>query len=214
MREFIIQLLESSVCPQYTMNIDQLDGYLYAVAAEPQETAPEYWMPLVFGGEIPSFIEGYSIESVTNALIWLYNSHRAQVLSSQCELVFACEYSSIKMARIRPEQWARGFMQGYIFWEDVWNHYLNEGQTNLNLDGILLSSLNDDLDDILAVISAIADAEYASQIGTSAEDLVLMFNRLPEKVVEYGRIAHMIRTNQPVNGQPKKEMYEHVQFTH
>ena len=193
LRQFIAELLASPACPPYTMNIDQLDGYLHAVAAEPKVTSAKDWMPLVFGGEFPYFIDGYTTEYITNALIWLYNSHRAQVLSNECELLFTCEYSPDRSERIRAEQWARGFMQGYIFWQDVWSQYLDENQTGLNLAVILPLSMNDEIDDILATLSAVTDADYAMQTGVKITDLSLMFNRLPEKVIEYGQIAHIIR---------------------
>lgn len=194
-REFIIEVLSSEACPAYTMNLDQLEGYLRAIAAEPRKTCPDDWMPLVFGGEIPSFISGYDLDSITNALICLYNSHRVQVLNNQCALSFPCEYSEDRSARIQAEQWARGFMQGYIFWQDIWSQYLDENQTGSNLAVILPISTNDEIDDILATISAVADANYALQTGVTIEDLTLMFNRLPQKVIEYGRIAHIIRSN-------------------
>jgi uncharacterized protein len=193
-REFITELLASPACPPYTMNIDQLDGYLRAVAAEPKATAAKDWMPLIFGGEFPSFIDGYSSDFITNALIWLYNSHRAQVLSNICEFSFSCEYTPDKAARVKPEQWARGFMQGYIFWQDIWSQYLDENQTSSNLAVILPLSIYDEIDDILATVTAVADADYAMHMGVKIEALALMFNRLPQKVIEYGRIAHIIRT--------------------
>lgn len=199
MRQFIFELLASPACPPYTMNIDQLDGYLHAVAAEPKVTTPKDWMPLIFGGEFPYFIDGYTTEYITNALIWLYNSHRAQVLSNECELLFVYEYSPDRSARLRAEQWARGFMQGYIFWQDVWSQYLDENQTSSNLAVILPLTINDEIDDILATLSAVADADYAMQTGIKIENLSLMFNRLPEKVIEYGQIAHIIRTTGSVD---------------
>jgi len=194
-RDFIIGLLSSPACPTYTMNIDQLDGYLYAVAAEPKPTSPKDWMPLVFGGEFPCFINGYTTVSITNALICLYNSYRTQVLSNQCTLSFPCEYSGDRVKRIQAEQWARGFMQGYIFWQDIWSQLLDENQTGSNLAVILPMSTNDEIDDILATISAVADADYAMQTGVTIGELTLMFNRLPQKAIEYGRIAHIIRSN-------------------
>ena len=192
-QKFISELLTSSDCPMYSMNPDQLHGYLRAVAAEPRPTQAKEWMPLVFGGELPSFVGQYSIETITNALICIYNSHRAAVLSFQCVLPFSCEYSENREARIQAEQWARGFMQGYIYWQDIWSQYLDENQTGLNLAVILPTSTNDELDDILATITAVADADYALQTGVTLTDLALMFNRLPQKVIDYGRIAHIIR---------------------
>ncbi|GGY70674.1 hypothetical protein GCM10011613_13970 [Cellvibrio zantedeschiae] len=194
-RRFIAALLMSPDCPAYSMNPDQLDGYLRAVAAEPKPTDIKDWMPLVFGGELPGFISGYPIDMITNALISLYNSHRAQVLNNQCTLSFPYEYAEDRASRIQAEQWARGFMQGYIFWQDIWSQYLDENQTGSNLAVILPISTNDEIDDILATISAVADANYALQTGVTIPDLTQMFNRLPQKVIEYGRIAHIIRSN-------------------
>jgi yecA family protein len=113
--EFIAELLASPVCPAYTMNMEQLDGYLRAVAAEPRDTCPKDWMPLIFGGEFPCFIYGYSTDTITNALICLYNSHRAEVLRNECTLSFPYEFSEDRTARIQAEQWARGFMQAIFF---------------------------------------------------------------------------------------------------
>jgi len=194
-REFITELLASPACPQHTMNIDQLDGYLRAVAAEPQTTTAKDWIPLVFGGDLPYFISGYLTDTITNALIWLYNSHRAQVLNNTCELAFCCEYSPDKAARLQSEQWARGFMQGYIFWQDIWSQYLDENQTSSNLAVILPLWIYDEIDDILATVSAVADADYALQTGVTFDDLIRMFHQLPHKVIEYGRIAHIVRSN-------------------
>jgi len=193
-RRFIDELLASSACPTYTMNMDQLDGYLRAIAAEPQATEARDWIPLIFGGEFPGIINGYTADFITNALICLYNSHRVQVLSSRCELPFSLDYSPDKGARLKAEQWARGFMQGYIFWQDVWSQYLDENQTSSNLAVILPLSVYVEIDDILATVSAVADADYALQMGVKIEDLSLMFNRFPLKVIEYGRIAHIIRS--------------------
>jgi uncharacterized protein len=194
-REYINELFASPACPKYTMNIDQLDGYLRAIAAEPRPTQPKDWMPLIFGGEFPCFISGHSTDIITNALICLYNSHRAQVLNNQCVLPFRCEFSAEKSMRIQAEQWARGFMQGYIFWQDIWSRFLDENQTSSNLAVILPIATNDEIDDILATVSAVADADYALQTGVTIDELTLLFNQLSQKVIVYGRIAHIIRSN-------------------
>ena len=86
-------------------------------------------------------------------------------------------------------------MQGYIFWQDIWSQLLDENQTVSNLAVILPISTNDEIGDILTTISAVADANYAMQTGVTIDELTLMFNRLPQKVIEYGRVAHIIRSN-------------------
>jgi uncharacterized protein len=195
LRAFIGELLSSPECPLYTMNSDQLTGYLRAIAAEPRATKPIHWLPLVFGGEFPASIKGYSSDSISNALLWFYNSQRVQVLDKRCDLGFRCEYSPEKSARLRAEQWARGFMQGYIFWQDIWSQFLDENQTSANLAVILPPSIYDEIDDILATLSAVADADYALQTGVTIDELTQMFSQLSQKVIEYDRIAHIIRSS-------------------
>ncbi len=194
-RKFIQELLASQALPTYSMDVDQLDGYMRAVATELRSTTPNEWIPLVFGGEYPSYIAGYSQEAITNALICLYNSHRVQIQNHECNLSFPYRFTENREGRVRAEQWARGFMQGYIFWQEVWGQFLDENQTGLNQAVILPASANDEIDDILATITAVADANYAMSTGVTLEQLTVMFERLPKKVIEYGRIAHIIRSN-------------------
>lgn len=86
-------------------------------------------------------------------------------------------------------------MQGYIFWQDIWSQFLDENQTGVNLAVILPSSIYDEIDDILATVSAVADADYALHSGRTIDELKQMFSRLSQKVIEYDRIAHIIRNS-------------------
>jgi len=192
--QILKDFLDSSCCPRYTMNMYQLDGYVRALAAGPGEAKIEDWKPLVFGDQKPQYDDKFREDTITKALISLYNSHRDQALGNACTLPFITGYSPDKELRLQGEQWARGFMQGYIFWQDIWSQFLDETQTSSNLTVILPTSIYDEMDDILATISAVADAEYATETGVSLENLTRMFTQLPQKVIEYGRIAHMIRT--------------------
>jgi hypothetical protein len=84
-------------------------------------------------------------------------------------------------------------LQGYIVWQNIWDQFLNQNQTTGHLTAILPITILDELDDILATISSVADAEYALHNGVAVDQLKLMFNRLPEQVINYGRIGHMVR---------------------
>lgn len=179
--------------PAYTMNFFQLDGYLRAIAGGPGEAAYTNWMPLVFGDEAPEFSSEQEATTITKALISLYTWHREQVLAGLCELPFAPVYSSDKQDRLNGEQWARGFMQGYIFWQDIWSQILDEYQTSAKLAAILPTSVDDEIDAILAAISCVADAEYAVMTGVDPADLTKLFSRLPQSVIDYGRLGQLVR---------------------
>ena len=101
----------------------------------------------------------------------------------------------MKSARVKIDHCAGRIMNGNIVWQDVWSQYFDENQTGSNLAVILPSSIYDEIDDILAVVSAVADPDYALQAGVAIDNLMVMFHQLPQKVIEYGRIAHMIRSN-------------------
>lgn len=181
--------------PAYTMNFFQLDGYLRAVAAGPGESDYSAWGALVFSDQAPDFASGEEEATITKALISHYTWHREQVLAGRCELPFAPVYSPDKQDRLNGEQWARGFMQGYIFWQDIWSQILEEYQTSAKLAAILPTSVDDEIDAILAAVSCVADAEYAVMTGVNPADLTQLFSRLPQSVIDYGRLGQLVRSD-------------------
>jgi len=192
-RALLEPFLESTARPKCTMNFCQLDGYVHALAAGPSKARPSDWMPLIFAGENPAFDTEDESKKITKELIWLYNFHNEQASNGLCQLPCDHHYTEIQSDRIGLEQWARGFLQGYIVWQNIWDQYLIQNQTSGYLAAILPITIIDELDDILATISNVADAEYALHNGIAFDELKLMFNRLPEQVINYGRIGHMLR---------------------
>jgi uncharacterized protein len=193
--ELLGSALSAPERPAFTMNLFQLDGYLRAVAAGPGDAIYSDWVPLVFGDQPPDFATEEELATITKALISLYTWHREQALAGLSELPFAPIYSPIKQDRLDGEQWARGFMQGYIFWQDIWSQILEEHQTSAKLAAILPRSADDEIDAILATISCVADAEYAVLTGVNPANLTQLFNRLPQSVIDYGRLGQLIRIN-------------------
>jgi len=189
--EALTEFLSDDSRPSYTMNFQQLDGYLRALAGGPIQQQPSDWMPLVFNDELPNYKSEEEEARITNVLICLYTWHREQVLNSQCDLTFAHVYSENKACRLDAEQWARGFLQGYIVLQDIWDQFLAEQQTSPKLAVILPMSLHDEIDAILAAVSCVADAEFALQSGTSMAEVGENFNRLPQIIIQYGRLGQL-----------------------
>lgn len=191
----LVGALSAPERPAYTMNFFQLDGYLRAIAGGPGDALHSDWVPLVFGDQSPDFTSEEESIRITKALISLYTWHREQVLADLCELPFAPVYSPDKQDRLNGEQWARGFMQGYIFWQDIWSQILDEYQTSAKLAAILPTLVDDEIDAILATVSCVADAEYATMNGVNPADLTELFSRLPQSVIDYGRLGRLVRHN-------------------
>ena len=55
----------------YTFN--ELEGFLFSVAASPNLVPPSEWLPMVFGGDLPTFATKREAEKVTGAVLSLYN---------------------------------------------------------------------------------------------------------------------------------------------
>ncbi|RYE32842.1 MAG: YecA family protein [Sphingobacteriales bacterium] len=193
LKELLEPFLESDVCPQHTMNFYQLDGYLKALAGAPKLLEFDSWMSLVFADEKPAYRSKEQSTAILNTIIKLYNFNITEVLNKFCS--FPCDhtYSANRIDRINIEQWARGFLQGYIVLQDCWSHFINENQTTDQLADILSETILDEIDAILAVVSTVADAEYALHNGVPLNELSASFDRLPELIISYGRIGKSLR---------------------
>ncbi len=193
LREILESFLSSADRPEHTMNFYQLDGYVRALVAGPEITDIVEWMPLIFVDQKPNFKDQNQELIITQVLNSLYNSHRVQLLGNICELPCAYQYSDSRDERNNVEQWARGFMQGFIVCQERWNFFLEEGQTAHELPAIIKTTIYDEIDATLAVISSVADADYAVAIGKTPDEIKQMFNQLPAQIVSYGKASLLIR---------------------
>ena len=189
--EILTEFLSADQRPSHTMNFQQLDGYVRALAGGPQQLGVGEWLPLVFSHESPNYESDEQENWITNVLICLYTWHRHQVLDNWCDLPFAHVYSESKACRLDAEQWARGFLQGYIVLQDIWGQFLAEQQTSLKLAVILPISVHDEIDAILAAVSCVADADFAQAGGTDLAQVGENFNRLPQIIIQYGRLGQL-----------------------
>lgn len=179
--------------PEHTMNFYQLDGYLHALVAGPETTELKEWMPLVFVDQNPNFSDKVQELMITQTLDSFYNAHRVQLLSNLCELPCDHKYSDAWHERADIEQWARGFMQGFIVCQTRWNFFLEDSQTAQQLPAIIKNTIYDEIDATMAVISSVADAEYALSQGVTRDELKGLFARLPGQVVSYGKASQLLR---------------------
>lgn len=192
-KDVLDAFLSSPDRPEYTMNFYQLDGYVRARVVGPETTNPKEWMPLIFVDQNPNFSDKEQELMITHALNSLYNAHMVQLLSHTCELPCSNEYSDVRSDRTNIEQWARGFMQGFIVCQERWNFFLEDSQTKEQVPAIIKNTIYDEIDATLSTISSVADAEYARINGATSEDLKRIFHQLPEQIVSYGKVGQLMR---------------------
>lgn len=187
--QLLESFLESAQCPPNTMNFYQLDGYVRAVASAPGEIPLSQWEPLIFNEATPEFADILQAEQIQNAIADVYNFHRAQVKTGCCDLPCSNAYASLQKDRMNIEQWARGFLQGYIVCESNWNELLDGLQTDQNGCKVDAKTIFDDFDAILTIVSVVADAKYAVEVGTDPDELGAIFERLPRSLIQWGHIG-------------------------
>jgi uncharacterized protein len=115
-----------------TMRLNELKGFLFAIATAPELVQPSGWLPIVFGGEMPKWKSLDEAKSILNALMALYNKINTDVIEGRPRLPASCKARPITFDNFGPEaplgQWARGFSTGFSFLGPAWNDAKLEGE--------------------------------------------------------------------------------------
>ena len=172
------------------MNIDQLDGYLRAIASAPVVLPKRYWLELVFGELNTIFDSDTERELFHSALDALLLYHRDQVFAGNCTLMFESEFCADQAARQAIEQWARGFMQGYIIVEKEWNELLELSPQSTQSR---FSDGEEQIDNNLLILSTVADAQFALNDGASEQEVISRFACLSQALISMAQHGLALR---------------------
>jgi uncharacterized protein len=186
------EFIASAICPAHSMNFFQLDGYLRGIATAPGKITPDAWLPLVFNDQEPSYQDAEQRDRIFSNLLNLHKFHIDQINRNLCDLPCALAYARLQEERVDLEQWARGFLQGYIVRDEAWNQALIKATDSQIEHKIGAITLIDDLDAIITIVSTVADAKYAVETGTNPDDLVTIFESLPDSIVRCGYLGRRL----------------------
>lgn len=184
--------IASGVCPSFSMNYYQLDGYLRAICVAPGEISVDNWLPLVFNEQEPRYHGALQRETIVSKLLNLYRFHLEEVANNRCHLPCAAAYARLQEERVDLEQWCRGFLQGYIVREEDWNRALNKLANSQLENRFSATTLFDDLDAIITIVSTVADANYAVETGVNPDNLAAIFESLPDSIVRCGSLGRRL----------------------
>lgn len=109
----------------YTFN--ELEGFLFSVAASPNLVPPSEWLPMVFGGDLPTFATKREAERVTGAVLSLYNKIAGDVTKRDGMLPADIVFTDDPVDNLEDDapvaQWSRGFVQGHYWLEEDWQEH-------------------------------------------------------------------------------------------
>lgn len=105
----------------------EMEGFLFCVAASPNLVPPSEWLPMVFGGDMPTFATKREAEKVTGAVLSLYNKIDGDVTKRNGRLPDDIVFADDPVDNLDDDapvaQWSRGFIQGHYWLEDDWHEH-------------------------------------------------------------------------------------------
>jgi len=116
--------------PEGTLQYNELQGFLFAIASSPETVPTSDWLPLISDDEDIDFKDEKEAQKILNNVMALYNQVNTAVLQRSDELPPGCEFKEDLFANFDEEasisQWSRGFTIGHDWLSEVWDEYLPE----------------------------------------------------------------------------------------
>ena len=176
--------------PKGTMTFPQLTGFLFSIACAPELIPPSEWLPIAFDDQDANYETLAEAEQVLQAMMALYNDCSRRGVKGSASLPPGCEIRAKPLDNLDADaplsQWARGFVMGHSWLEELWNEFTPD-----SLDKELGTSLM-----VLTFFASptLADAYHKEGKGKTslehlAETVVMIF---PDAMIEYAHLGRSI----------------------
>lgn len=184
------RFLTSPRRPKGTMTYPQLAGFLYSVACAPDLINPSEWLPIVFDDHDADYETLTEAEKILQAIMALYNDCRRRGMDGRTALPPGCEIRAKPLDNLDADaplsHWARGFLTGHNWLEELWIHYTPD-KLDKEMGAVLMA---------LTFFSSrkLAEAYHKEGKGKTSlehftETVVMIF---PDALVEYARLGQAI----------------------
>jgi uncharacterized protein len=162
----------SEAVPESAMDLSMLDGYLTAIALNPDLVPPSHWLPWVWdtdaGEAEPAFQDFAEAERIIGLIMRHYNDVMAMVTAGFPEPIFDQSTAAEGEPVTIVEDWAEGFVFGITAFADPWWTRLGEQEPDL-LAPILLFGT----DEGLAALEEEENSEDTEALLRNAPDLIV-----------------------------------------
>jgi len=190
MKKLLTPFLTSSQRPEGTLTYHEVQGFLFAIVSAPELVKPSEWLPLIFNEQDAQYDSMEGAQSVTQALMDLYNVINTQVLEGEVALPDTIQFDSPSLENVGETatlgQWSHGFFLGHNWLVKSWDHYTPE-------------SLSEELGSCLMVLSFFSNPKLAGayyqeiakpterSLESFAETLLGMFEGAMNSYAHLGR---------------------------
>lgn len=182
--------LRSKKSPAGTLSFNQLKGYLFSICCTPALLQPSFWLPEVFGGEMPAF-EREQDFWVIEAVMKLYNQVSNEVLEGNPKLPANCKVAAEVGENFKPgsalHEWSCGFDMGLTLVMNVWDEFPlpRELEEEIECYWMLLSFFADEQRARAAKIDDQKSPPFEVMLKTVRE-------QLPWLIKDYATIGRML----------------------
>jgi uncharacterized protein len=111
------RFLSSDRSPPNSMMLSDLDGFLTGIAIGPELVLPSEWLPLVWGGEAPEFVDQDEAKAILGAIMGRYNEILRQIADDEFDPIFWTTRDGTLIAA----DWAEGFLQAIMLRAHAWD---------------------------------------------------------------------------------------------
>lgn len=174
--------------PRSTFTLNELRGFLYAVACSPEPIISSDWLNAIFTGAEVEFSDIGETGEIADIIMTLYDQtvERIDQQLSAGTNNLPCELRDPILGNLEREaplqQWSQGFLAGHEWLIEVWNEYLPP-QLADQIDGMLVGPIFFSSRD--AAESLFKETKHAT-LEELAENILVLFR---ESVLSYARLG-------------------------
>jgi uncharacterized protein len=133
--------LMSDHAPDDSMGLSDLDGFLTGIVVGPELIVPSEWLPVIWGGEEPSFHSEVEMRAVLGAIVGRYNEIVAGLNRDPGELDPI--FWEGPEGEVIASDWAGGFLDAVALRPKAWKPLVEDDRVGILMAPLFL--LNGDL---------------------------------------------------------------------
>lgn len=194
--------LASGDRPEGTLNLNELRGFLFAIACSPELIMPSEWLPLVSNDRPMGYRDSEEAQRILNLIMTLYNEINAAVIERSVTMPPGCGFRDETSANLDENaplsQWSHGFTLGHCWLEDVWGERVpdDQSETSKELAACMMALSFFSSRRIAAAFHRESDAGRRGAERRSFDEFAEIMRELfPSALVSYaGLERHVFRT--------------------
>jgi uncharacterized protein len=158
--EALDAFLMSDQAPEDCMQLTDLDGFLTGIAIGPELILPSEWLPVIWGGEAPTFDNADQAQAIIGIIMNRYNNILGLIAEGRIEPIFM----ESPGGEVIASDWAEGFLQAIRLRFDAWQKLFKSEKQGHTLLPILALCCNEDGESLLD-LSEGAENQFFEEAG-------------------------------------------------